>query len=69
MKFEINTPLGFTVRTSEQYWQRVIIKHPDIAELDELVQLALAAPDQIRRSSRDTEVLLFISSSPGKKMD
>lgn len=59
MKFEINTPLGFTVRTSEQYWQRVIIKHPDIAELEESVQLALAAPDEIRRSSRDAEILLF----------
>jgi hypothetical protein len=29
MKFKISTPLGFTVRTSEEYWQRLIIKHPD----------------------------------------
>ncbi len=59
MKFEIFTPLGFTVRTSESYWQRLIIKHPDIEELEELVQQALASPDEVRRSSRDEGVLLF----------
>lgn len=59
MKFEILTPLGFTVRTSESYWQRLITKHPDIADLEELVQEALAAPDEIRRSSRDDGVLIF----------
>jgi hypothetical protein len=59
MKFEISTPLGFTVRTSEEYWQRLIIKHPDIEELEDLVQLALSTPDEVRRSSREAEVLLF----------
>lgn len=59
MKFEILTPLGFTVRTSESYWQRLIVKHPDIEELEELVQQALASPEEIRRSSRDADVLLF----------
>lgn len=58
MKFGIPTPLGFTVRTSNEYWQRLIIKHPDIEELEELIQL-VAAPDEVRRSSRDAEVLLF----------
>jgi hypothetical protein len=38
MKFEILTPLEFTVRTSEEYWQRLIAKHPDIEELEDLVQ-------------------------------
>ena len=52
MKFEILTPLEFTVRTSESYWQRLIVKHPDIEELKELVQQALASPEEIRRSSR-----------------
>jgi hypothetical protein len=59
MKFEIFTPLGFTVRTSQSYWQRLIVKHPDIEELEEFVQQALASPDEIRRSSRDAEVFLF----------
>jgi hypothetical protein len=59
MKFEILTPLEFTVRTLEEYWQRLIAKHPDIEELEDLVQSALVLPDEIRCSSRDTEVLLF----------
>ncbi|NJL90136.1 MAG: hypothetical protein HC916_10355 [Coleofasciculaceae cyanobacterium SM2_1_6] len=59
MKFEILTPIGFTVRTSESYWQRLIIKHPDMEILEELVQQALASPDEIRRSSQYTNVLLF----------
>ncbi|WNC59624.1 hypothetical protein RHJ80_09085 [Thermosynechococcus sp. QS41] len=59
MKFEISTPLGFTVRTSEEYWQRLLIKHPDIEELEDCVRLALSTPDEVRRSSRDSGVLLF----------
>lgn len=59
MKFQILTPLGFTVRTTEGYWQRLIIKHPDIAGLDELVEQALSSPDEVRRSSQDAAVLLF----------
>ena len=59
MKFEILTPLGFTVRTSESYWQRLIVKHPDIEAVEDLVQQTLASPDEIRRSSRDSDVLLF----------
>lgn len=57
--FEVLTPLGFTVRTSETYWQKLIGKHPDIEDLLELIQQALTSPDEIRRSSRDPKVLLF----------
>lgn len=57
--FEILTPLGFTVRTPESYWQRLIIKHPDIEDKLDLVQLALINPDQIHRSSHDKTVFLF----------
>ncbi len=67
MKFEISTPLGFTVRTSEEYWQRLIIKHPDIEDFEELIQSALAAPDEVRRSSRDAEVLLFYRERKEKR--
>jgi hypothetical protein len=59
MKFEIRTPLGFTVRTSDSYWQRLIAKHPDIEELEDLVRSAIASPDEIHRSSRDEAVFLF----------
>ena len=37
----------------------MLVKHPDIEDLEELVQQALAYPDEIRRSSRDADVLLF----------
>jgi hypothetical protein len=57
--FEILTPLGFKVRTSSAYWQKIILKHPDLLERLELVKQALASPDEIRRSSRDDHVLLF----------
>lgn len=59
MKFEISTPLGFTVRTSEEYWQRLIVKHPDLEELEELIRLALAAPD-----GSDTEVVVRYNPCP-----
>jgi hypothetical protein len=59
MKFGILTPLEFTVRTSEDYWQRLIAKHPDIEELEDLVHLALSDPDEVRCSSRNVGVLLF----------
>ncbi len=58
-KFEILTPLNFTVRTSEEYWDKLIVKHPDIADLEIEIQQALASPNEIRRSSRDPNVLLF----------
>jgi hypothetical protein len=58
-KFEILTSLNFTVRTSEEYWQKLIIKHPDIADLEAEVKQALNSPDEIRRSSRDPNLLLF----------
>ena len=57
--FEILTPLGFRVRTSQAYWHKIVLKHPDLAEHLEWVKQALASPDEIRRSSRDANVLLF----------
>ncbi|MEM7797464.1 MAG: hypothetical protein AAF579_23780 [Cyanobacteria bacterium P01_C01_bin.118] len=41
------------------FQQALITKHPDIEDLEALVQQALADPDEIRRSSRDDAVLLF----------
>jgi len=58
-KFEILTSLNFTVRTSEEYWQKLIVKHPDITDLEAEVRQALASPDEIRHSSRDPDLLLF----------
>jgi len=59
MKFDIKTPLGFTVRTTDEYWQKLLVKHPDLADLEELVEAALQLPDEIRESKRDSDVFLF----------
>jgi hypothetical protein len=59
IRFEILTPLGFTVRTNDSYWQRLIAKHPDIANFEDLVQQALHHPNEVRKSSRDENILLF----------
>jgi hypothetical protein len=67
IRFEILTPLAFTVRTSDNYWQRLIEKHPDIEELEELIQQALSLPDEIRQSRSDANVLLFYLSRQKKR--
>ena len=58
-RFEILTPLDFTVRTSDEYWQKIIAKHSDIAELENSVKQTLADPDEVRLSNYDPNVLLF----------
>ena len=57
-----DTP-GFRVRTSPDYWQKIVTKHPDLAGCLEAVKAALIAPDEIRRSSRDASILLFYRAS------
>jgi hypothetical protein len=54
------TPLGFHVRCSARYWESIVsIKHPAMhGRLDD-VRLTLARPDEVRRSVRDPDVLLF----------
>lgn len=60
MLFEVETPLGFTVRCSEEYWEIITtIKHPAMAERLEDVNQTLIDPDEVRRSQKDAGVLLF----------
>lgn len=59
IRFEIETPLSFTVRITDAYWQKIITKHPDIAAIEDLVQQTLQSPDEVRQSSRDEGILLF----------
>jgi hypothetical protein len=61
--FEVPTPLGFNVRTSQRYWQRIVAKHPDLADRLEEVKQALISPVEVRRSNRDADVLLFYSAN------
>jgi hypothetical protein len=57
--FEVSTPLGFIVHTTADYWERLVIKHPDLADRLEEVKATLSQPEQIRQSRRDSAVLLF----------
>lgn len=58
--FQIETPLGFTVRCTRTYWEHVILqKHPVLRGREEEVRAALSEPDEVRRSSKDAAVLLF----------
>jgi hypothetical protein len=60
MQFEALTPLGFTARCTRAYWQFIISeKHPALAGREMEVKATLADPDEIRRSRRDSQVLLF----------
>jgi hypothetical protein len=62
--FEVITPLGFSVRTTSDYWSMIERKHPEIAGRQQAVQTCLQTPDQIRQSKRDRTVYLFYRSQP-----
>lgn len=61
--FDIQTPLDFSVHTSEDYWQRLLIKHPELASKLEEVKNTLQNPVEIRKSKSDEFVFLFYSES------
>lgn len=58
--FKVKTPLGVTVRTTKEYWERIIgTKHPSIAKYEKEVKDTLNDPDQIRKSKQDPRVRLY----------
>jgi hypothetical protein len=63
VRFAVQTPLGFTVRTTEEYWERIITeKHRNMRARETEVRSALAEPDVVRQSVADSHVLLFYRS-------
>jgi len=58
-KIEVLTPLGFRVRTSHQYWQILLEKHPDIAQFESQLPIILVNPQFIYQSKTDKKVFLF----------
>ena len=55
VRFEVPTPLGFMVRTTEEYWERIVTeKHRN--------RSALAEPEVVRHSVADPHVSLFYRS-------
>ena len=58
--FEVDTPLGFSVRVTRARWELITtIKHPVMAGRESSVRLASGSPDEIRQSRGDSQVLLF----------
>ena len=56
----VETPLGFVVRCTRNYWEFIATeKHPTVAGRIEEVKQVLADPDEIRRSRKDSAVMLF----------
>ena len=58
--FVAQTPLGFAVRVTNERWQVITtLKHPVMAGCQDEVKEVLEAPEEIRRSRTDENVLLF----------
>ena len=62
--FEIPTPLGFSVRTTSQYWKLILRKHPEITGKESAIQECLRRPEQVRHSKQDRTVYLFYALDP-----
>ena len=61
--FIVETPLGFSVRTTISYWNIIItIKHPIMKDREADVKLTLSDPNEIRQSKSDDSVYLFYLS-------
>ncbi len=58
--FEVETPLGFRVRTTVSYWELITtVKHPIMQNREADVRETLTYPDEVRLSKSDLQVYLF----------
>jgi len=58
--FDVQTPIGFSVRVSRSWWQTIVtVKHPVMRGHEDEVRLVLEKPDEIRISRIDLKVYLF----------
>jgi len=64
--FNLQTPLGFNIRTTRGYWDKICIKHPDMKDRLEKVMKTLVSPNEVRKSKRDNNVLLFYNNEDDK---
>lgn len=66
--FEVDTPIGFRVRTTRHYWNFLITeKHETLSDRESEVARALAEPSEVRRSQRDSNAFLFYGfERPGR---
>jgi hypothetical protein len=56
--FEVATPLGFSARTTADYWSLLEAKHPKLRGRAQDVAQVLAPPDQVYQSRQDHAVFL-----------
>ena len=63
--FVVSTPLGFNIRTTENYWEIIESKHPEIKGKLLLVKNTLKMPDLISISKTDKAVYLFYKKING----
>ena len=61
--FEVETPLGYRVRTTRRYWEFIVrVKHPALSGREADIMRVLADPDQVRRSRMDPVIHLSYRS-------
>jgi hypothetical protein len=61
--FDVETPLGFRVRTTVAYWTLITtVKHPVMRDREADVQATLSHPDEVHLSKSDPQVYLFYRS-------
>jgi len=66
--FEVETPLGFQVRTTVGYWELITtVKHPIMRGREVDVQTTLSHPDEVRLSKSDPQVFLFYRADGEKR--
>jgi hypothetical protein len=66
--FEAQTPLGFVVRVTHQRWRLITTsKHPVMTGREAVIKGVLEAPDEIRQSRSDVQVLLFYKGEAPKR--
>ena len=63
--FKINTPIGIVVRTTQDYWNLIQLKHPEVIGKLALIKNTLKMPDLITRSKVDKNVCLFYKKLNG----
>ncbi len=58
--FQVDTPLGFRVRTTHRYWNFLVTeKHQVVLGRENDVVEALGDPSEVRRSRSDPNAFLF----------
>lgn len=63
--FEVPTPIGISIRTTNNYWKLIQLKHPEIKGHLLSIKELLKMPDLITRSKIDNSVLLFYKKLNG----